>query len=61
MTTTVTVLANGPLMMKGEFQLADADGKPLPAKGDGTYLCRCGDLANKPFCDGTHTKITFTG
>ncbi len=60
MATTVTVLTNSPLLVKGEHEVKDAQGNVLPAKGE-TYLCRCGASANKPFCDGTHKKISFKG
>lgn len=49
---------NGPLVVKNlsNLQLADgaaAEAKPVMA------LCRCGGSQNKPFCDGTHSKIGF--
>lgn len=35
-------------------------GKTFETKSE-CYLCRCGQSTNKPFCDGTHTKIHFNG
>jgi CDGSH-type Zn-finger protein len=64
----ITVRPNGPFRVEapiGSIDLQDAEGKPfdLTAKvKDGRLafsLCRCGASVNKPFCDGTHSKIGF--
>ena len=49
---------NGPLIVKNVKTLKNRNGsvetKPNMA------LCRCGQSGNKPFCDGTHTKVGFS-
>jgi len=62
MSVTVKVLTDGPLQVKGECRVEDAQGNVIPGKGaDTIHLCRCGASANKPFCDGGHKKISFKG
>lgn len=56
----VTLLKNGPLMVKGDCLITDADGNQI-LKEKNTAFCRCGASTNKPFCDGTHRKIEFIG
>jgi len=56
---TVTPLPNGPYKVEGA-QLTDAEGEPVESK-DTVFLCRCGHSANKPFCDGHHSKVDFQG
>lgn len=56
--TTITIGENGPLKVSGEFEVKDADGNTVATKST-AYLCRCGASVNKPFCDGTHSKIGF--
>ena len=34
------------------------DGEEVTKEGM-TALCRCGASANKPYCDGSHSKIEF--
>lgn len=57
---TVEVRKNGPYLLRGAARVCDADGAGLPAR-DTVALCRCGNSSNKPFCDGTHAKIGFSG
>ncbi len=40
--------------------MIDADGQPFDVEpGEVIALCRCGASTNKPFCDGTHSKVGF--
>jgi CDGSH-type Zn-finger protein len=60
---TVLIIDNGPLkVMGGVAVVDDASGGTVPgAEGDAVFLCRCGNSANKPFCDGTHKRVGFDG
>ena len=54
------VMEDGPLVLKGNFEVYDVDERPLRHLKM-TSLCRCGASHNLPYCDGTHRKIGFTG
>ena len=56
----IQVLPNGPYLVTGDFVLEDGDGNTLEIKEKAAF-CRCGESGNKPFCDGTHSKIGFAG
>ena len=59
---TITVRKNGPYRVEGPIKLVDADGREWDLAGKPAIsLCRCGGSVNKPFCDGTHSKIGFQG
>jgi CDGSH-type Zn-finger protein len=55
---TISILDNGPFLVKGEVSIVDGDGQAFPAQKQ-VALCRCGASANKPFCDGAHAKAGF--
>jgi CDGSH-type Zn-finger protein len=55
---TIQVLPKGPYLVAGKVTLLDASGNRIEA-GEKIALCRCGASTNKPFCDGTHSKIGF--
>lgn len=58
--TIVEVSSNGPLLVYGNVTVKDAHGHETK-KNKVTAFCRCGQSANKPYCDGTHRKIGFEG
>jgi 3-phenylpropionate/trans-cinnamate dioxygenase ferredoxin subunit len=57
----ITPTENGPYKVTGPIELLDPEGNPIPTRGTTIFLCRCGGSTNKPFCDGTHSKIGFQG
>jgi CDGSH-type Zn-finger protein/ferredoxin len=57
---TIECKLNGPYLVKGLENLRNSAGEPIPTRPV-IALCRCGQSANKPFCDGTHQKIGFSG
>jgi CDGSH-type Zn-finger protein len=51
---------DGPYILTNLTALKNSKGSELPAKPV-MALCRCGGSSDKPFCDGTHAKIGFSG
>ncbi len=57
----VIATENGPYKVTGSIELVDHEGNTVEVPGPTIFLCRCGGSTNKPFCDGTHSKIGFQG
>ena len=55
----ITPAPNGPLLLDGEVTLVSGSGRRA-SRLSKTALCRCGQSAGKPFCDGSHTTAGFT-
>ena len=51
---------NGPYLVENVPRLENSKGETLEPK-EVTALCRCGRSENKPYCDGTHAKVGFSG
>lgn len=56
----IKITANGPILVTTDCRITLSDGTDEIKKGT-TALCRCGASTNKPYCDGTHSKIGFEG
>jgi CDGSH-type Zn-finger protein len=70
----ITVTKNGPYRVTGSVPLArqtivvDEDSSSVDWEQGETFetldeylLCRCGQSADKPFCDGSHLRVGFDG
>jgi CDGSH-type Zn-finger protein len=71
---SITVTKDGPYAVSGGPPLSNQtigsnrEGESvdwLPGEtietGASYFLCRCGQSAKRPFCDGTHAKVSFDG
>ena len=54
----IQAMPHGPLIVKGAVDILDSNGQ-LMKTAEQVALCRCGQSANKPFCDGMHRKAGF--
>lgn len=52
--TVIRAYPDGPLLVRGDFQLLDEQGQPIDPQRGTIALCRCGRSGSKPFCDGSH-------
>jgi len=59
-TVGIRPLPNGPLIVSGLETFENSRGEALPVSAE-IALCRCGHSKHKPYCDGTHSTIGFTG
>ena len=57
--STIKVRQNGPYLVEGDVTLVDWNGATYTIAKRPFALCRCGGSTNKPFCDGTHSKVGF--
>ena len=54
----VTIAADGPLYVRGDVTIQNAEGEVL-LRDTRVALCRCGKSSNKPLCDNSH-RDAFT-
>lgn len=60
MTNTIRPQVNGPLLITGHIELVDVNGVSVFNADKKIWLCRCGQSANKPYCDSTHRRSGFS-
>lgn len=56
----LVALTDGPYQVTGAVAILDADGQVIEPPTDTVYLCRCGNSATKPFCDGSHARYRWS-
>jgi CDGSH-type Zn-finger protein len=55
---TITIRANGPLLVQGDVKVINSAGEEVD-RGGRVAFCRCGLSNTKPFCDASHKAAGF--
>ena len=57
----VRLREHGPYVIQAPVKVVDHLGNEfsIPAGKPTIALCRCGQSANRPFCDGSHKRVGF--
>jgi CDGSH-type Zn-finger protein len=56
---SITACPDGPLLVRGSFEILTPAGEVIPPRRKTVALCRCGVSMLKPFCDGSHKAVRF--
>ena len=57
---TIKTRENGPFLVTGPVEIIDHLGNKFDLTGKANVaLCRCGQSAKRPFCDGSHRGCGF--
>jgi CDGSH-type Zn-finger protein len=55
----ITPYRDGPLLIRGAFEIVDQEGNEILSERATVALCRCGKSRTRPFCDGSHKLVGF--
>ena len=53
----VVLCPGGPMLLRGDVVVEDADGVRHRTTRPVSAICRCGGTARAPWCDGTHKLL----
>jgi CDGSH-type Zn-finger protein/truncated hemoglobin YjbI len=57
---SIRLVRNGPYVLTNVDRMTGSMGEAVTTRPQ-MALCRCGQSADKPWCDGTHATVNFTG
>jgi CDGSH-type Zn-finger protein len=53
----VIICPGGPMLLRGDHVIEDADGVLHRTTRPVSAMCRCGHSSDLPWCDGTHKVL----